>query len=51
MITAPVHGLAEGHGHELLHHLLTDYLVKGAIVLVAVLILATGMVVIWKKLS
>jgi hypothetical protein len=27
--------LAEGKGSELLHHLLIDYLIKGAVVLVA----------------
>ncbi|GAA3524053.1 hypothetical protein GCM10022222_02980 [Amycolatopsis ultiminotia] len=36
-------------GHELLHHLLADLLVKGLIVLAAVLVLVVGAVLIWKK--
>ncbi len=43
--------LADGEGHDLLHHLLVDYLIKAAIVLVALLVLAAGMVLIWKKVS
>ncbi|GHF55188.1 hypothetical protein GCM10010218_40750 [Streptomyces mashuensis] len=36
-------------GDELLHHLLLDYALKGVIVVVAVVVLAIGMVVIWRK--
>lgn len=32
---------------ELVHHLFTDYLIKGVIVVVAALVLIIGMVVIW----
>ncbi|MGW8379447.1 hypothetical protein [Streptomyces sp. ODS28] len=38
-----------GEGEELLHHLLLDLLVKGAIVLVALVVLAVGMVLIWRR--
>lgn len=36
-------------GHDLLHHLLVDLLMKGAIVVLALITLAVGMVVIWRK--
>ncbi|MFG2227500.1 hypothetical protein [Streptomyces sp. NPDC048644] len=33
----------------LVHHLMTDLLIKGAIVVAAVLVLAVGMAVIWRR--
>ncbi len=38
-------------GSELVHHLLTDLLIKAAIVLGAVAILIVGMVVLWRRLG
>ncbi|WP_281176268.1 hypothetical protein [Pseudonocardia acaciae] len=38
-------------GAELLHHLLVDYLIKGGIVVVGLLLLVIGMVVVWRKLG
>ncbi|WP_020658509.1 hypothetical protein [Amycolatopsis benzoatilytica] len=43
--------LAEGEGAEILGHLMHDLLVKGLIVLGAVLLLVIGAVVIWKKVG
>ncbi|MFE1171955.1 hypothetical protein [Streptomyces sp. NPDC058773] len=50
------HGLALARGGEgeagssgLLHHLLVDHAIKAGIVLVALLVLAVGMALIWKK--
>lgn len=45
----PLHTLARGDGADLLHHLLVDQALKVAIVLVALLVLALGMALIWKK--
>ncbi|GFE18417.1 hypothetical protein Sgleb_64640 [Streptomyces glebosus] len=45
----PLHALARGDGDGLLHHLLVDQAIKVAIVLVALLVLALGMRLIWKK--
>ena len=39
--------LAEGH--EILHELMMDLLVKGLIVLAAVVLLVLGAVVIWRR--
>ncbi|MFI1501639.1 hypothetical protein [Streptomyces platensis] len=46
-----LHVLARGGGDGagLLHHLLVDQAIKVAIVLVALLVLALGMRLIWKK--
>ncbi|MGW3498991.1 hypothetical protein [Streptomyces sp. NPDC001020] len=41
--------LAGGDGDALLHHLLVDYLIKAAIVVAALLVLGTGMVIIWRR--
>ncbi|MGH3783442.1 MAG: hypothetical protein ACRDRO_23185 [Pseudonocardiaceae bacterium] len=41
--------LARDAGHEVLHELLLDYLIKSLILLAALLILVTAMVVTWKK--
>lgn len=41
--------LARDAGHEVLHELLLDYLIKGLILLAALLILVTAMAVIWKN--
>ena len=38
-------------GSELVEHLLTDMLIKGAIVLAAVLVLLVGAVLLWRKLG
>ncbi|MET7798813.1 hypothetical protein [Streptomyces decoyicus] len=38
-----------GEGADLLHHLLVDAVLKGAIVIVALIVLALGMVLIWTK--
>lgn len=38
-------------GSELVHHLLTDLLIKTAIVIGAVVLLAVGMVVLWRRLG
>ncbi|MFE7542961.1 hypothetical protein [Streptomyces platensis] len=45
----PFHALARGDGDGLLHHLLVDQAIKVALVLVALLVLALGMRLIWKK--
>ncbi|BCK72645.1 hypothetical protein CP981_05975 [Streptomyces platensis] len=45
----PLHALARGDGGGLLHHLLVDQAIKVALVLVALLVLALGMRLIWKK--
>lgn len=45
----PLHTLARGDGAGLLHHLLVDQAIKVALVLVALLVLALGMTLIWKK--
>ncbi|MFI5524522.1 hypothetical protein [Streptomyces platensis] len=47
----PLHFLARGGGDGagLLHHLLVDRAVKVAVVLVALLVVALGMRLIWKK--
>ncbi|WP_435604764.1 hypothetical protein [Streptomyces sp. bgisy130] len=44
----PLHTLARG-GDGLFHHLLVDQALKVAIVLGALLVLALGMALIWKK--
>ena len=36
-------------GHEILHELLMDLLIKGLIVLAAVVLLVLGAVVIWRR--
>ncbi|MBB4684252.1 hypothetical protein [Amycolatopsis jiangsuensis] len=41
--------LAEGE--EILHHLLADLLIKGLIVVAAVVVLVLGVVLIWKKVG
>jgi hypothetical protein len=41
--------LADESGKELLHELAMDYVFKGLIVVVAILILAAAMALIWKK--
>ncbi|MGA5565471.1 hypothetical protein ACPCUV_30475 [Streptomyces platensis] len=48
---APLHALArgDGDGAGLLHHLLVDQAIKVALVLVALLVPALGMRLIWKK--
>ncbi|HEX3733339.1 MAG TPA: hypothetical protein VHU91_10510 [Mycobacteriales bacterium] len=51
MIGRAARTLASSEDDELLHHLLIDKLIKGAIVLVALLTLAMGMVIIWKKFA
>lgn len=38
-------------GHGILHHLLVDMLVKGAIVIGGLVVLVLGMVVIWRKIG
>ncbi|HVV11116.1 hypothetical protein [Amycolatopsis sp.] len=38
-------------GGELVHHLLTDLLVKGAIGLAALLAFALGALLLWRKLG
>ncbi|KOG37592.1 hypothetical protein [Streptomyces decoyicus] len=42
-------GSGGGEGAGLLHHLLVDAALKGAIVIAALIVLALGMVLIWKK--
>ncbi|WP_030987491.1 hypothetical protein [Streptomyces sp. NRRL S-1813] len=42
-------GSGGGEGAGLLHHLLLDAALKGAVVIVALIVLALGMVLIWKK--
>ncbi len=45
----PPHALTAGdEGSELVRHLLADFLIKGAIVVVALLVLVAGMVAVWK---
>ncbi|GAA3091776.1 hypothetical protein [Streptosporangium carneum] len=46
------HTLTDGdEGSELLRHLLSDFLIKGVIVVVALLVLAVGMAAIWKAVG
>ncbi|MEV7013786.1 hypothetical protein [Streptosporangium sp. NPDC051022] len=42
---------AGGEDSDLAHHLLSDLLVKGVIVIVALLVLAVGMVVVWRTIG
>ncbi|ACZ86084.1 hypothetical protein [Streptosporangium roseum] len=52
MTGGPFHALpAGGEGSELLDHLMSDFLIKGVIVVIALLVLALGMVVIWKMIG
>jgi hypothetical protein len=47
-----LHAVSAGdEGSKLLDHLLADFLIKGIIVVIALLVLALGMVVIWKKIG
>lgn len=46
----PTLSVGEG-GSKLLDHLLSDFLIKGVIVVIALLVLALGMVVIWKRIG
>ncbi|MFC5723907.1 hypothetical protein ACFP1Z_27450 [Streptomyces gamaensis] len=41
--------VAAADSSSLLHHLLMDYVVKGVIVVVALAVLAIGMVVVWRR--
>ncbi|WP_162186060.1 hypothetical protein [Amycolatopsis jejuensis] len=43
--------IALADGSEVLHHLMADLLVKGLIVVGAVLVVIVGVVVIWKKVG
>ena len=43
--------LAGGEGAELVHHLLVDMLVKGAIGVGALLVLVLGAVLLWRRLG
>ncbi|MEV7908501.1 hypothetical protein [Streptomyces anulatus] len=46
------YALAAGdEGSELLRHLLADFLIKGVIVVAALLVLTVGMVVIWRTVG
>lgn len=48
-MTGPLpHLMAAGDGTQILHHLLTDFLLKGLIVAIALIVLAVGMVIIWR---
>lgn len=40
-----------GDGSDILAHLLADAAIKGVIVIVALIVLALGMVLIWKKVG
>ncbi|TMR89096.1 hypothetical protein [Nonomuraea basaltis] len=52
MTVGLLHVLSAGNeGSELLDHLLFDFLIKGVIVVIALLILALGMRAIWKKIG
>ncbi len=48
MIGPLPHPMAAGDGAEILHHLLTDFLIKGLIVAIALIVLVAGMVIIWR---
>ncbi|MEV8630994.1 hypothetical protein AB0395_04990 [Streptosporangium sp. NPDC051023] len=47
----PYAPMAGDEGSELVRHLLSDFLIKGVIVLVALLVLTMGMVVIWRTVG
>lgn len=47
----PEMSLAKDGGTELMHHLLTDYLLKGAIVVGLAIVVLIAMVIIWKKVG
>ncbi|HEY2062849.1 hypothetical protein [Amycolatopsis sp. NBC_01480] len=49
MTAQPAAVLADGDGHEILHELMMDLLIKGLIVLAAVVLLVLGAVVIWRR--
>lgn len=42
---------SESDGDQLLHHLLMDYAIKVVIVVAALILLVTGMIVLWKKVG
>jgi len=50
-VTSPVESTLAMDGSELVQHLLTDLLIKVAIVLGAAAILIVGMVVLWRRLG
>ncbi|MFF5205915.1 hypothetical protein [Streptosporangium sp. NPDC000396] len=52
MTGGPLRALSAGDdGSKILEHLLSDFLIKGVIVVIALLVLALGMVVIWRKVG